>query len=209
MLTEDQIKEFQQIYKNQFGKEISSEEALRQGTKLITLMKILVEQNIKNLDKSPNEDLEDNLQEPNIPKKSNKDNPKIGRDFEFSVRLALEKLYKIIFFEKSINIGNPPKLHKFDAVSEDGSIVAECKSYTWTESGNIPSAKMAILNEAVLYLSNIPKGVKKIIVLKKDYCSKRKISLAKYYFKTHNHLLQNISILELDLENMALNLIKG
>ena len=40
MLTEDQIKEFQQIYKNQFNKEISKEEALEQGTKLMTLMKI-------------------------------------------------------------------------------------------------------------------------------------------------------------------------
>ena len=48
MLTEDQIKEFQQIYKNQFNKEISKEEALRQGTKLITLMKILVDNHINN-----------------------------------------------------------------------------------------------------------------------------------------------------------------
>jgi hypothetical protein len=40
MLTEDQIKEFQQIYKNQFNKETSKEESLRQGTKLVTLMKI-------------------------------------------------------------------------------------------------------------------------------------------------------------------------
>ena len=47
MLTEDQIKEFQQIYKNQFNKEISKEEALEQGTKLLTLMKILVD-NYKN-----------------------------------------------------------------------------------------------------------------------------------------------------------------
>ena len=209
MLTEDQIKEFQQVCKKQFNKEISKEEALEQGTKLITLMKILVEQNIKNKDKSSNKNQEGSLQESSIPKKLNKDNPRIGKDFESSVRLALEKLYKMHFLEKPINIGNPPKFHKFDAVSEDGKIVVECKSYTWTESGNIPSAKMATLNEAVFYLSNIPKGIKKIIVLKKDYCSKRKISLAEYYLKTHNHLLQNISILEFDLENMALKTIKG
>jgi len=52
MLTENQIKEFQQICKKQFNKEISKEEALRQGTKLITLMKILVEQYIKDKSKS-------------------------------------------------------------------------------------------------------------------------------------------------------------
>ena len=55
MLTEDQIKEFQQIYKNQFNKEISKEEALRQGTKLITLMKILVDHQIKNQCKTSSE----------------------------------------------------------------------------------------------------------------------------------------------------------
>jgi hypothetical protein len=52
MLTEDQIEEFQQIYKNQFNKEISKEEALEQGTKLITLMKILVDYQMKNQDKN-------------------------------------------------------------------------------------------------------------------------------------------------------------
>ena len=48
MLTEDQIKEFRQICINQFGKEISNEESLRQGTKLITLMQILVDNYLKN-----------------------------------------------------------------------------------------------------------------------------------------------------------------
>jgi hypothetical protein len=48
MLKEDQIKEFQQIYKNQFNKEISKEEALEQVTKLLTLRKILVDSQIKN-----------------------------------------------------------------------------------------------------------------------------------------------------------------
>lgn len=52
MLTEDQSKEFQQIHQNQFNKEISKEEAFRQGTKLITLMQILIEQYIKDKSKS-------------------------------------------------------------------------------------------------------------------------------------------------------------
>ena len=34
MLSEDQIKEFQQIYKNKFNKGISKEEALKQGKML-------------------------------------------------------------------------------------------------------------------------------------------------------------------------------
>ena len=52
MLSEDQIKEFQQIYKTQFGKEINKEEAMEQGTKLIALMKTLAEQHIEDKNKS-------------------------------------------------------------------------------------------------------------------------------------------------------------
>ncbi len=38
MLSEDDINKFQEIYQKEFGKEISKEEALEQGIKLITLM---------------------------------------------------------------------------------------------------------------------------------------------------------------------------
>lgn len=39
MLTNQDIQNFQAIYKKNFGKEISKEEAYEQGIKLITLMK--------------------------------------------------------------------------------------------------------------------------------------------------------------------------
>jgi len=60
MLSENDIKKFQEIYKKEFGKEISKQGALEQGIKLITLMKIVLEQNIKdgvktnNIDKANN-----------------------------------------------------------------------------------------------------------------------------------------------------------
>jgi len=47
MLSEKDINKFQEIYKKEFGKEISKEEALEQGTRLITLMKIILKQNMK------------------------------------------------------------------------------------------------------------------------------------------------------------------
>jgi len=47
MLSENDIKKFQQIYKKQYGKDISKEEALRQGTKLLTLMKVILKQYLK------------------------------------------------------------------------------------------------------------------------------------------------------------------
>lgn len=42
-LTEAEIKEFQQIYFQTFGKEISRKEAIRSGMKLIRLLRILCE----------------------------------------------------------------------------------------------------------------------------------------------------------------------
>ena len=42
-LTDDDIKEFQAIYKEEYGKEISKEEAYDSANKLIGLVKILLE----------------------------------------------------------------------------------------------------------------------------------------------------------------------
>lgn len=41
MLTDKQITKFQEIYKNHFGEEISREDALEGGIKLVRLMKIV------------------------------------------------------------------------------------------------------------------------------------------------------------------------
>ena len=41
VLTDGDIKKFQTIYKEQFGKEISKEDAYEQGIKLLELMKLI------------------------------------------------------------------------------------------------------------------------------------------------------------------------
>ncbi|MFA5158544.1 MAG: hypothetical protein WC451_05180 [Patescibacteria group bacterium] len=41
MLSDEQIKKFQALYKNRFGKEISREEAYEQGVKLLRLIEII------------------------------------------------------------------------------------------------------------------------------------------------------------------------
>jgi hypothetical protein len=41
ILSEEQIKEFQTIYKNYYGKEINRDEAYEQGAKLIQLIEII------------------------------------------------------------------------------------------------------------------------------------------------------------------------
>lgn len=41
MLSDEQVMKFQTIYKNRFGKEISREDALDRGIKLVRLMKLI------------------------------------------------------------------------------------------------------------------------------------------------------------------------
>ena len=139
----------------------------------------------------------------------NSENPKKGKYFEEKVRQALRGIYKTDFSKQSITIGKPPKAHYFDLVSEDKSVIVECKNYSWTEAGNVPSAKMAFINEAVLYLSHAPKGVKKIIVLRRDNHPRTKESLAEYYVRTRYHLLEEICVMELDTDNMILKEVVG
>lgn len=139
---------------------------------------------------------------------SNSDNPRIGRDFQKMSAEILSKLFKVGFaLEIPTPIGLPVKNHKFDCVSEDKRIVAECKCYTWTDTGNVPSAKMAALNEAVFYLHFLPESTKKIVVLKKSVFETRRETLAEYYNRINNHLLGDIGIYEID-EEMNVNVIR-
>ena len=73
----------------------------------------------------------------------NSENPRVGKEFQLAVKEWFEEAYTSPFeIERKIAIGRPAKLHSFDISSLDESIVVECKCYTWTETGNIPSAKM-------------------------------------------------------------------
>lgn len=131
---------------------------------------------------------------------TNNQNPKTGKDFELAVIAWFEKQYDKRFENnKPFGIGNPPKPHRFDVVSSDNSIVAECKCYSWTETGNVPSAKMGFVNEAVFYLSFI-NAASTFIVMKKSVHTRRTETLADYYFRTNRHLLGQTRVLEYDVE---------
>ena len=129
----------------------------------------------------------------------NADNPHIGKVFQETVKKAAERMCKCTFEDEvAIKIGSPPTAHKFDLVSSDGHIIIECKCYTWTKSGNVPSAKLATLDEAVLYLINAPKDARKIIAMKKDVNNKNGKTLASYYVEKKRYLLGDIEIWEVE-----------
>ena len=139
---------------------------------------------------------------------SNSDHPMIGSVFQKQVLEWFQKEYGIEFeLEKKIPIGYPAKDHKFDIVDTAGKIAIECKRYTWTETGNVPSAKMGFTNEAAFYLSFLPDRYEKYIVMLKSRHPKRNESLAEYYFKTNHHLLGKIKVAEYDPERNELRVV--
>ena len=129
---------------------------------------------------------------------ANSENPHVGRKFQESVKLILEKKFCTSFEqEAAVAIGKPAKDHKFDLANDDRSVVAECKCYTWTDSGNVPSAKLMGLDEAVFYFGFLPVGTKKILCMKKAVYHGKAETLAEYYVRVHGHLLGDVFVYEI------------
>ena len=128
---------------------------------------------------------------------TNSENPHVGRGFQDKVQKIAEDVFKQVFVpEKPVAIGKPPKEHRFDLVSEDGKIIIECKCYTWTKAGFVPSAKLATLDEAVLYMRNVPYDARKIIIMHRAVHEKRNITLAEYFVDKKSHLLGDVEVAE-------------
>lgn len=139
---------------------------------------------------------------------SNSENPRIGKAFQVAVKEWLETNRQHSYeLEYPIPIGNPSKPHKFDIVEVTGKVVVECKCYTWTKSGNVPSAKMGFTNEAAFYLSFLPDAIEKIIVMSKSSHPRRRETLAEYYYRTNRHLLKNITVMEYDANEKKMRII--
>ncbi len=129
----------------------------------------------------------------------NSENPKVGRDFQEFVQKCLEQAFGRSFLQEyPFYIGMPARPHRFDCVSVDQTIVVECKCYTWTVSGNIPSAKMATLDEVLFYMSFLPAEVTKIIAINKANTTEKSETFAEYFFRTKKHLLRDVQIYEID-----------
>ena len=130
---------------------------------------------------------------------SNDENTWVGREFQKLVQRSFPKHYGITLeLEVPLPIGNPPKPHKFDCTSEDQKIVIECKCYTWTDTGNVPSAKLRGLNEAVFFMRCLPDDITKILCMAKATHPTKSETLAEYYCRLYGHLLGNVKVFEVD-----------
>lgn len=107
---------------------------------------------------------------------------------EFKVDVGLSSIHK--------------KKHAFDLGSKDRLV--ECKYYDWTDGDNNPSAKIATLNEAMLFLYTSPSGViKQVFVRKTGKKGKRKPeTFAEYYVRLYKHCIpDDVEFWEFDETN--------
>ena len=123
-------------------------------------------------------------------RKGSKSNADVGRDFESKIQkyFAEQKLPLTAGIMVPIGI-NGKKNHSFDLGNEERRILIECKAHKWTEGGNVPSAKLTVWNEAMYFFHAAPPSYKKILVVLKDFSSKRNETLAAYYIRTYSHLI--------------------
>lgn len=70
-------------------------------------------------------------------------NTERGSTFQQATEAILGKI-QCVAFEREVPLllGDPPRRHKFDLASTDRKWVVECKNFTFTTSGNIPSGKL-------------------------------------------------------------------
>lgn len=142
----------------------------------------------------------------NYQRKGAKSNTQVGDEFEFNVLsfFLAQGIQLSRSFSLPIGISKIKKAHKFDLGSESEKIIVECKSHTWTETGNVPSAKITTWDQAMYYFHASPPGYRKIFLVLKDHSEKRNETLCDYYLRTKLHLIpEDVEIWEFDQGSMG------
>jgi hypothetical protein len=113
------------------------------------------------------------------------------RDFEKRARSFFESELRVALLEQMPLPLATGETHKFDLTSSDERIVIECKSHTWTQSGNYPSAKVTDAQRSVELLHKSTAD-RKIIVFQDDVCPRG--SLVEVFVRRNRPLLAGIEV---------------
>ncbi|MEH2469511.1 hypothetical protein V1281_001241 [Nitrobacteraceae bacterium AZCC 2161] len=128
-------------------------------------------------------------------------NAAVGREFEDAAQIFFHSEGVVLARNFVVPVGYKLRKNKrFDLGSASPRILVECKSYTWTASGNRPSAKIRGMNEAMLLFSVAPRDYRKILFVLKHLHPHSKVSLISHYIKNNGHLIgPGVEIWEFDL----------
>ena len=127
-------------------------------------------------------------------------NTQVGRDFEAKAQEFFRRQGLLLQRNVQVDIGiTGKKPHAFDLGDQTAKVIVECKSHTWTEGGNVPSAKMTAWNEAMYFFHAAPRRYRKIFFVLRDFSEKKKQTLADYFIRTNPHLIpSDVEIWEFD-----------
>lgn len=141
-----------------------------------------------------------------------------GSTSNASVGISFENLTADFFSKKGLALVSPfpleiglhkKKKHNFDFGDISKKVIIECKSHCWTETDNIPSAKITTWDQAMFYFLLAPNEYRKIFFVQRDYSERRKETLADYYLRTKFHLIpQDVEIWEFDINQKIANCLK-
>jgi len=143
-------------------------------------------------------------------RKGAESNTKVGRDFESNACAFLRTQGMQLRPGLAVEIGiNGHKPHKFDLGDQEKKVIVECKAHTWTEGGNVPSAKMTAWNQAMFFFCAAPVDYRKILFVLRDFSHARAETLGQYYIRTNPHLIpKDVEIWEFDERNGTAERIK-
>ena len=80
-------------------------------------------------------------------------------------------------------------------------MLVECKSHHWTVTGNMPSAKVTVWNEAMYYFHLAPANFRKVLFVLEARHPRRRETLGEYYVRTNRHLIPpDVAIIEYDAQ---------
>ena len=148
----------------------------------------------------------------NFQREGSTSNSHVGRAFEERARkvlaghgLRLESGHKV-----PCGLSSVRKNHAFDLGSENPKVIVECKSHTWTSSGNVPSAKMKNWAEAMFYFHMAPPDYRKIFVVERSVRPGRSESLLTYFLRTQAHMIPpDVEFRELDGDGLIVHEVRA
>lgn len=128
-------------------------------------------------------------------------NTHVGWDFESKAQAIFLQQGLSLKRNVSLEIGvdGRSKAHNFDLGDCEKRVIVECKSHTWTETWNVPSAKMTTWNQAMYFFYVAPGDYRKILFVLRHHNPERQQTLAEYYIKTNRHLIPDgVEVWEFD-----------
>lgn len=113
--------------------------------------------------------------------------------FQDLAKTFFEKELQVsLYAERELTLPNK-ETHRFDFSSDDNLILIECKSYTWTKTGNEPAAKLNLAKtDAKLLLAT--SAERKILAFEDDLRPKDGKSLAELFERRNRKWLEDVEI---------------